>query len=74
MENKTKHTPAPWKVKHSESKHAFNVIGTQLGQRHKIARCPYPVSIQKDVKQKLSDVACTVLYHEKQYKRRHSCL
>ena len=39
----TKHTPAPWRVKHSESKSAFNVIGTVLGGKYKIARCPYLV-------------------------------
>jgi hypothetical protein len=37
----TKHTPGPWTVKHSESKTAFNVIGTALGGKYKIARCPY---------------------------------
>ena len=30
-----------WKVVHSESKTAFNVVGTVLGGKHKIARCPY---------------------------------
>lgn len=37
----TKHTSGPWKVQHSESKPAFNVIGTILGGKYKIARCPY---------------------------------
>lgn len=37
----TKHTPGPWLVKHSESKDAFNVVGTQLGCNYKIARCAY---------------------------------
>jgi hypothetical protein len=37
------YTKGPWKVKHSESKNAFNVIGTVLGGNYKIARCPYPV-------------------------------
>lgn len=38
-----KHTKGPWEVKHSESKNAFNVVGTVLGGNYKIARCPYPV-------------------------------
>ena len=37
------YTIAPWIVKHSESKAAFNVIGTTLCRKYKIARCPYPV-------------------------------
>lgn len=37
----TKHTQGPWKVKHSDSKTAFNVIGTRFGRKYKIARCPY---------------------------------
>jgi hypothetical protein len=37
-------TPGQWKVKHSESKPAFNVIGTILGGKYKIARCPYLVT------------------------------
>lgn len=28
-------------VVHSKSKQAFNVIGTELGRKYKIARCPY---------------------------------
>lgn len=32
------------KVIHSESKPAWNVIGTKLGSKYKIARCPYIVS------------------------------
>ena len=31
------------KVKHSESKNAWNVISTDLGKRYKIARVPYLV-------------------------------
>lgn len=38
-----KHTDGPWEVKHSESKNAWNIVGTRLGSRHKIARCPYEV-------------------------------
>lgn len=34
-------TKGIWKVKHSESKSSVNVIGTSLGGRYKIARCPY---------------------------------
>jgi len=40
MDNK-KFTKGKWEVKHSESKPAFNVVGTQLGGKYKIARCPY---------------------------------
>lgn len=29
------------KVKHSESKNAWNIIGTELGKKYKIARLPY---------------------------------
>lgn len=36
-----KGTIGNWKVKHSESKPAFNVIGTKLGHKYKIAICPY---------------------------------
>jgi len=36
-----KGTKGRWQVKHSESKTAFNVVGTVLGGRYKIARCPY---------------------------------
>ena len=34
-------TKGEWKVKHSETKDAFNVIGNALGGKYKIARCPY---------------------------------
>lgn len=34
------HTKLPWKVRKSDTKQAFNVIGTKLGGKHKIARCP----------------------------------
>lgn len=36
-----KGTKGKWEVKHSESKTAYNVVGTVLGGRYKIARCPY---------------------------------
>ena len=29
------------KIKHSESKNAWNIIGTMLGSKYKIARVPY---------------------------------
>lgn len=32
------------KVVHSESKKAWNVIGTSLGAKHKIARIPYLIT------------------------------
>jgi hypothetical protein len=35
------HTKGPWQVRHSDSKQAFNVVGTRLGGKYKIARCPY---------------------------------
>jgi hypothetical protein len=41
--DKLKSTPGPWEVKHSESKSAFNIVGTQLGGKYKLARVPYLV-------------------------------
>lgn len=38
---KLKHTPGPWLAKHSQSKEAFNVVGTHIGQLYKISRCEY---------------------------------
>lgn len=35
-----KYTKGPWKVQRSESKPAYNIIGTALGGKYKIARCP----------------------------------
>lgn len=32
------------KVVHSQSKHAWNIVGTTLGGKYKIARVPYHVS------------------------------
>lgn len=51
-----KFTPGPWEVKHSESKPAYNVIGTVLGSKYKIARCPYiitgdPVIDEREMKE-----------------------
>jgi hypothetical protein len=41
-----KHTPGKWKVVHSQSKNAWNVINTSLGCKYKIARFPYePINI-----------------------------
>ena len=39
-----KFTPGPWTVKHSESKPAYNVVGTVIGCLYKIARCSYYTS------------------------------
>jgi hypothetical protein len=36
----TKYTEGKWIVKRSESKPAFNIVGTALGRKYKIARCP----------------------------------
>ena len=36
-----KGTPGPWRFKHSESKPAYNVVGTIVGAKYKIARCEY---------------------------------
>lgn len=36
-----KGTKGIWRVKHSESKIAYNVIGSIYGGKYKIARCPY---------------------------------
>lgn len=47
-----KYTPGPWKVKRSETKEAFNVIGTVLGVRYKIARCPYPIGTNHTLNQR----------------------
>lgn len=36
------------RVVHSESKHAWNVIGTELGSKYKIARVPYQVVVNSN--------------------------
>ena len=36
----TKHTPGPWQTKRSDSKSAVNIVGSHLGSKYKIARCP----------------------------------
>lgn len=42
-----KGTKGRWEVKHSQSKTAYNVVGTVLGCKYKIARCPYVKSLIK---------------------------
>ena len=37
------------KVAHSESKPAWNVVGTKLGGKHKIARVPYVPSLDEEI-------------------------
>jgi len=37
------YTKVPWKYQHSAKNFAFNVIGTMVGGKYKIARCPYVV-------------------------------
>lgn len=39
-----KGTKGRWIIKHSTKNPAWNVVGTVLGGRHKIARCPYHVN------------------------------
>lgn len=41
MNNKTLFTPGHWTVRRSESNPAYNVVGTNLGKKWKIARCPF---------------------------------
>lgn len=38
-----KGTKGKWEIKHSFSKDAFNIIGTVLGGKYKVARVPYLV-------------------------------
>ena len=45
---KTKYTTGPWQVVHSESKNAWNVIGTMLGGKFKLAKVPYILMERKD--------------------------
>jgi len=37
-------TKGEWKLKHSENNSQWNIIGSMVGGRYKIARCPYLVS------------------------------
>lgn len=53
------------KVIHSESKNAWNVAGTKLGGKYKIARCPYVVdntlgeySTQINAREKVEALEC----------------
>ena len=39
-----KGTKGGWKVKHSESKNSWNIIGTALGGRYKISKCDYIIN------------------------------
>lgn len=39
-----KGTKGEWGIKHSESKDAFNIVGTIVGGHYKIARIPYLVT------------------------------
>jgi len=41
MSTKHTHTPAPWSVKPSKSNNAFNVVCKVLGNKYKVARCPF---------------------------------
>ena len=43
MNREIKHTPGPWKFngRSQSGKDSFNVIGTVLGGKYKIARCPF---------------------------------
>ncbi len=36
-----KPTDGPWEIKHSQTKDAWNIVGTRLGGLYKIARLPY---------------------------------
>ena len=49
MSNKLPITRGRWIVKKSESKNAFNVVGTAMGGTYKIARCPYLVVPNNEV-------------------------
>lgn len=49
MNTETKFSPGPWKVRKSESKQAYNVVGTKLGGKWKIARCPAAVYNMPDL-------------------------
>jgi hypothetical protein len=36
-----KPTDGPWEIKHSQTKDAWNIVGTRLSDLYKIARLPY---------------------------------
>lgn len=45
------------KVVHSESKSAWNVIGTQIGGKYKIARVPYVPTENKELHERFKEEA-----------------
>lgn len=49
-----KFTKGPWEIKHSESKTAFNIVGTIPGGKYKIARLPYEFEERYD--KKINDI------------------
>lgn len=51
------YTKGPWNVRHSESKTAFNVIGTVPGCKYKIARCPYIITAIEELDKREKDEA-----------------
>lgn len=42
-------TPIRVEVKHSQTKDAWNIVGTELGGKYKIARVPYQVVEGSDI-------------------------
>lgn len=48
------------KVVHSKSKDAWNIVGTELGKKHKIAIVPYLVTnkLAIDIKEKSEALLC----------------
>jgi hypothetical protein len=51
-------TKGEWKIRHSESKDAFNIIGTVLGGNYKIARIPYLVTESLEAEHNAKLIAC----------------
>jgi hypothetical protein len=47
------------KVVHSQTKPAWNIVGTKLGGKYKIARVPYETSIDKEIETRLRKEAYT---------------
>ena len=45
------------KVVHSQSNNAYNVVGTTLGAKHKIARCSYVVTGDATIDKREKDEA-----------------
>jgi hypothetical protein len=52
MNTEFKGTPGSWQIRKSESKQAYNVVGTKLGGKWKIARCPATVYNMPDLDEK----------------------